>query len=254
MIMGIRTNILFSKCLFIFCLFIFQACGLDTFYSLEPPVNIIHKPLYNTADHTQMYFDFYTNDTANKALTGFNYLGTAVYYRIYNNYQTMLSRNASIDAVNNSSNYNTAAERLIAYGYKELNTSEGSVSPLVAPSSSNSRHVEIRLTDNNEIDASNPDAAFLPYIKVDGSTSGFGKPRREEGNYKFDFGRTSKDSACPKPDFSDADFENGSFSEENKYYVDMYAVAVGQDNSFTPYYSNILHLGSVTIDPNEENN
>ena len=61
MIMGIRTNILFSKCLFIFCLFIFQACGLDTFYSLEPPVNIIHKPLYNTADHTQMYFDFYTN-------------------------------------------------------------------------------------------------------------------------------------------------------------------------------------------------
>ncbi|MGN0739199.1 MAG: hypothetical protein ACI4LX_03420 [Treponema sp.] len=252
--MGIKTNILFSKWLLIFFLFTFQACGLDTFYNLEPPVNIIHKPLYNTADHAQMYFDFYTNDAANKALSGFNYLGTAVYYRIYNNYSTMLSRNASIDAVNNSSNYNTAAERLISYGYKELNTSDGSVSPLVAPSSSNSRHVQIRLTDYNEMNSSSLDTAFLPYIKVDGSTSGFGTPRREEGKYKFDFGRTSKDSECPKPNSSDSDFESGSFSEANKYYVDMYAVAVGRDTSYTTYYSNVLHLGAVPIDASSERN
>ena len=43
-------------------------------------------------------------------------------------------------------------------------------------------------------------------------------------------------------------------SEDDIYYVALYAVAVGYDNSFTNYYSNVLYLGSVPINAAEEDN
>ena len=38
------------------------------------------------------------------------------------------------------------------------------------------------------------------------------------------------------------------------WYVNMYAVSVGRDASYTPYYSLVCHLGSVAIDENSEDN
>ena len=53
----------------------------------------------------------------------------------------------------------------------------------------------------------------------------------------------------------DEDFNcSDTADEEGKYYVAMYAVAVGRDSTFQTFYSNILYLGSVTIDGKSENN
>lgn len=231
---------------FLLFAFLFYSCGLDTFYNLEPPVTRNTYPAYNTADPTQRRFDFNTNDTVNKTLLAFTYLGTAVYYRIYSDSNTMRSRNAAIDSVNNASNYNAAAERLISYGYKELQLDTGSQSPLVPPSASNSRRVQIRLTDFNEVNAPSKDPDLSPYVRIDGVHEGL--PRREEGRYTFDFGRSEDDRNSVRPSSGDSDFESGSFTDGGKYYVDMYAVAVGRDTTYTTYYSTVLHLGAVPVD------
>lgn len=236
---------------------IFCACGLDTFYNLQPPVSKVHEPTYSTASPTDKYFQFNTNDSANKnlSLSGFNYLGTAVYYRIYQNYSAMISKNESIQSVNNDTNYNAAAERLISYGYQELNCVPDADSPLIKPGAGNSVSVRIRLTDYNEYKSPNPDRIYLPHIYVDGNE--IGVPRRQEGKYSFDFGRVSDEPTLVKiPSSSDSDFESGSFSSgyDNTYFVDLYAVAVGRDTTYTTYYSNVLHLGAVSINASSKTN
>ena len=39
--------------------------------------------------------------------------------------------------------------------------------------------------------------------------------------------------------------------DEGKWFVDMYAVTVGRDATFTYSYSRVLHLGSVTINQSD---
>ena len=43
-------------------------------------------------------------------------------------------------------------------------------------------------------------------------------------------------------------------TENGKWYISAFAVAVGMDATLTNYYSNILYLGSVTIDANSKDN
>jgi hypothetical protein len=97
---------------------------------------------------TEKYFDFWTNDAANYAAdSSFDYLGTAVYYKIYNNYSTMTSAASAITALNSSTTYSAAADKMIeTYGYRELITTTTSQSPLIPASASNQR-VYIRLSD-----------------------------------------------------------------------------------------------------------
>ncbi|MCR5613611.1 hypothetical protein [Treponema sp.] len=251
--MGIRNKKFFTLAGFVFLTRFFLSCGLDTFYTLEPPLYVQHQPLYDNTDYSHKYYEFYTNDAVNKSLTSFTYLGTAVYYRIYKNYSTLVTKNASINAVNNSSNYNTAAERLISMGYKQLNTTNGEITPLIGVSPTiNAQRVKIRLTDYNAIGTTSPIAEYQPQIIINGTL--IGQPRRVEGNHTFDFGRNAKESNSPLPSSTDADFEDGNFSTENIYYVDLYAVAVGRDTTYTTYYSNVLHLGVVAIDSSKEVN
>lgn len=248
-------------CVFLFfSAFFFSACGLDTFYNLEPPVVTHHAPIYNNEDASQKYFEFSTNDATNNTLngSGFKYLGTVVFYRIYANAQTMESHSNSIQSVNNSTNYNAAADRIRSYGYQQLYTTLGETDFVIQPGAG-SRRVKIRLTDNNEYNSPDPDPLFLPYIEIDGVSSG--KPKRAtdgaKGKYTFDFGREADElETCKKPVSGDSDFESGSFSSgySDTYFVNLYAVAVGQDTTFTEYYSNVLHLGAVSIDSTSKRN
>ena len=227
----------------------FGACGLDTFYTVSPPTTVIHEPVYTSSDFTSNYFHFRsaTNATSD---TSFNFLGTAVYYRIYASSSTMLSRQSSISAVNTSSDYTAAASKLISFGYQQLNTSDGSIQPLI---SAEGVEVTIRLCNYGEATLENNEyrARISPITKI---------PRRSIGNNKtFDFGRYNiskysgeRDMYAP-PASGDEDFEAGTV-ENNKYYVDMYAVALGRDTTYTTYYSQVLHLGSIPIDASAENN
>lgn len=227
----------------------FTTCGLDTFYIVDPPTSVIHEPVYTSTDFAANYFNF--NSAIYTGPTDFNFLGTAVYYRIYASSSTMLSRQSAISAVNTAADYSAAATKMIGYGYKQLNTSDGNIQPLI---SAQGAAVYIRLCNYGDgSDSSNEYRARIGLIdKVPRRTvSSSGTPKT------FDFGRHNN----PKynsdlnslPVSGDEDFESGTV-ENNKYYVDLYAVAVGRDVTYTTYYSNVLHLGSIPIDATAENN
>ncbi len=232
----------------LFALILFSGCGLETYYTLNPPPRAINAPVYTSVDYTANYFEF-ESATNNNSDSSFLFLGTAVYYRIYADSSVMLSRRASISSVNTTSDYSAAALRMIGYGYQQLNTSDGSVQPLITAEGAT---VRIRLTNYGDAnDANNDYRATISVInKI---------PRRTLGNNKtFDFGRRDKSAYGPSENYAlpvsgDEDFESGTVTD-NKYYVDMYAVAIGRDTTYTTYYSNVLHLGSVPIDASLENN
>ncbi|MBR6144064.1 MAG: hypothetical protein IKQ23_07260, partial [Treponema sp.] len=164
------NSIVFAKRLKYLVAFVFllllEACGLDTFYYLDPPITDGHTSYYTTEDGIYRYFSFVTNEESSlgdndqyfSSSSELVFLGTEVYYKIYNNYSTMVSAENAIDSLNSSSsNYAAAAESLIeSRGYKPLKFSSGSFIPLVeAGSSPNNRHVYIRLNDyGTEVDYS----------------------------------------------------------------------------------------------------
>ncbi|MBO7122940.1 MAG: hypothetical protein J6V90_06630 [Treponema sp.] len=224
-------------------LFFLTTCGLDTYYTLSPPPAYLWYPSISITDKAQKYFDFYSATNTNTD-GSFRFLGTAVYYRIYASQQTMNSHISSISSVNTSSDYSAAAIRMIGYGYQQLYTADGSIQPLISVEGA---RVRIRLTNNLEsVSTGIGNSAQITIInKI---------PRRALGvNKTFDFGRyedsryaAQKDNYAP-PVQGDEDFESGTVSDK-KYYVNMYAVAVGRDTTYTTYYSNVLHLGSIVID------
>ncbi|MBQ2481529.1 MAG: hypothetical protein II516_09795, partial [Treponema sp.] len=71
-------------------------------------------------------------------------------------------------------------------------------------------------------------------------------PRRYiNSNYGFNFGQ---DDNNPLPKNGDADVNySSSSSDSGTWYVDMYAVSVGRDTSYSTSYSKVLFLGSVKI-------
>jgi hypothetical protein len=185
----------------------------------------------------------------------FVFLGTAVYYKIFNNHSTMESEDSAIDAVNTSSNYSTAATKMIeTYGFEELKTSAGTISPLVKATGSN-RHVYIRLTNYQSSDD------YAAKITVAGTE--LAVPLRmvsvDSAYCTFDFGRTSGKTddgyynEVPSKGEDDVTYSS-SFSSDGVWYVDLYAVAVGRDTTYTTSYSLVLHLGAVPIDANSEDN
>lgn len=245
----------FYFCIFaFFALLVFCGCGLDTYYVLDQAPRVGRIVNYNEVDPAVRYFEFYAAPNSNAGNSEFGFLGTFVYYKIYSNPSTMTSNHNSIEAVNNSSNYSAAAERMIGLGYKELYTSNGSRSPLVSESVGTA-YVRIRLTNNDE--NGHGDIGHAAQIEIGGVNVGI--PRRSRGqSYSFDFGRNGKAEYSGRGinydlPISDEDFYGGSPSD-GKYYVDMYAVAAGRDTTFARYYSNVTYLGSITINANEENN
>ena len=238
-----KKNIFLLASSVLFSLLFLTTCGLDAYYTLNPPPSVVFRPDDNVTSNSQRYFDFYTatNSTTDSS---FRFLGTAVYYRIYANKTVMDSHRSSISSVNTSSDYSAAAIRMIGYGYQQLNTSDGSIQPLL---SDEGVRVQIRLTNNQEgVSDDIGNKAQITHInKI---------PRRALGTSKtFDFGRyedsaysANKDNYTP-PASGDEDYEAGDVTSK-KYYVNMYAVAVGRDTTYTMYYSNVQPLGYIVID------
>ena len=261
------NSIVFAKRLKYLVAFVFllllEACGLDTFYYLDPPITDGHTSYYDT-ESIRRYFSFVTNEESSlgdndqyfSSSSELVFLGTEVYYKIYNNYSTMVSAENAIDSLNSSSsNYAAAAESLIeSRGYKPLKFSSGSFVPLVeAGSSPNNRHVYIRLNDyGTEVDyskgiciSSQPMDRYSPADALMHNGQPVMPRRYINSNYGFNFGQ---DDNNPLPRNGDADVNySGSASESGSWYVDMYAVSVGRDTSYSTSYSKVLFLGSVKI-------
>ena len=119
------------------------------------------------------------------------------------------------------------------------------------------RFVYIRLNDYS--DSENYENIILTgtsKISSYDSSSGdtvLGNPRRYiNSSYGFNFTTaTSGDyttSNNPQPTSSDDDVNYTTVSDEDVWYVDMYAVTVGRDSTYTYSYSKPLFLGSLKIE------
>lgn len=241
---GLKKYVLWYCSLFLFLLF--TGCGLDTYYSVDNNMSLIHGPSYEASDYSEHYFEFISARNSNSGNSSFYFSGTEIYYRIYTNTSTLLTNNASISSVNTTSNYNGAFQRLQSLGYKELRTAENHSSPIIS-GNDGGKKIYIRLTNYQD------DANYSARILINGSK--LGTPRRTVTKHSFDFGRYSKDEVLNAlPLSGDEDASIGGFTTGNVYYVDLYAVASGRDTTFTNYYSTVLHLGTVPIDAGKEDN
>lgn len=251
-----KRNLLFIT-VFLFVSFLCIGCGLDSFYYLDPPISGSHTPRYSDNDTMLYYFSFLTSETEANGSFGesdFTFLGTEVYYKIYNNASNLAGVNSAIDSMNTTSDVSSAATSLInSYGYKPLSFAGGPYrSPLVMATGSNV-YVYIRPASDPTF---SPD--FAPAICFSTkSISSVGNsevsyiterlvPRRAI-NSKYGFHFNSDDSNNPVPVSQDSDVSYGSFTESRVWYVDMYAVSLGRDSSYSPSYSKVLHLGTVPV-------
>ncbi len=152
---------------FAFLLFLsdvfFVSCGLDTTYSLTEPAGTNNTPSYTSSDESSNYFDFTTADSQNISLESssdgsFRYLGTAIYYKIYNNYSTMLSQYNAIISVNTSSNGSAAATKMIdTYTFQQLGSKTIAWTPFINRSDvavKSDRRVRFRLKNINSTTSS----------------------------------------------------------------------------------------------------
>lgn len=263
---------LFYISIFCICLFLYPGCGLEGYCVVEAPArrytNPTITPSGEASEYSESYFSFETNDEGNSKISGnFKYMGTAVYYKIYNNYSTMNSHISTISSISSSTNSSSAFPKLQSYGYQELGVNKEklidddkkkSYSPLIEADSTN-RKIVIRLTNYNEpknVDKLK-DWEYRAKILIGVDGTGSEKelyPMRQDNTKSFDFGRKNSSGDYDKPKSGEDDVNYGTASKENMYYITLYAVAVGHDNSFTNYYSNVLYLGSVAINASEEDN
>ncbi|MBO7637571.1 MAG: hypothetical protein J6S91_01215, partial [Treponema sp.] len=225
-----------KKTLFLLPAFFMCTCGLDTFYYVDSPVSDGHIASYSSVDPVSNYFSCRTTEESpseNQYMFGYSecsFLGTEIYYKIYNNYSTMTSNQSSVESMSsNSTQTSAAASYLIdTKGYKPLKLSSGSLYPLIkAASSPQNRFVYIKLTDGEPICVST--TPMISYtggkeLRVDGLPV---FPRRYIDSGKgFSFGL---DDANPLPLQTDEDVTwSENPSEEGVWYVDMYAVSLAR--------------------------
>ena len=247
---------------FVSCILLFlSSCGLDEYYEINAPYIRNNDPGYETG-YDNRFFSFVTNDSDSgvEAGAGFSFLGTAIYYKIYNNYSVMNSDISTISSLSTSTNYQNAATKVVeGLSYQQLAIeNEDDYIPLIKKSSDNkNQSVWIRLM-NYQYQPGDPNSnqAFRARVEIDDTFKGC--PMRVGGDKSFDFGRTSDDedrNVVPQEGDVDVRFSS-SWSDEDEtiWYVNLYAIAVGRDTTYTTYYSNVLHLGSVSINAAEIDN
>ena len=229
-------SFLLTGCLIFFNIFYFSSCGLDTFFVINAPNYIVWEPTYNnTIDEADKYFEFRTNEDQDPSVI---FLGTDVYYKIYSNPSTLDSEHSSImNLAKGDNTSNQAADRMIAsYRFQPLRAKGHTDQVVLIPNNDSNRNVKIRLVD------------YLPYeaaqVSISGSNQGI-PVRSLPNNPSFDFFSQS-DEYKPKSDDADTSISSSS-TNPDVYYVSMFAVAVGQDNTYARLYSNVLYLGSVQI-------
>ena len=244
---GMRKNCHVYELFFLAaCCLCFFGCGLESTYVLYEPIGG-HSPTYFTTITEEKYFEFETQENKNASNPPpFKFLGTAVYYKIYNRYEPINSVASALSSANNSSDPSSAAKLLKdTYKYRQLGTDSGMGTPLITSTGAD-RRIYIRLT--NYLNTSDPARIVIPSV-------GVLKPRREGDRYSFDFGRHGSEDRRPAEGdddyYSSSDFSAGY---DHIYFVDMYAVSVGRDENYTLQYSPVLHLGTVAVNATSEDN
>ena len=247
-----------ALCLVLSCLI---NCGLDEYYYLNSP-SAVHTT-FNSDDYMQRYFSFLTSESGTNATyinsdAGFIFLGTEVYYKIYNNYSTAYSHYSKVLSYNSSSSsYSAAADYILdTLGYKTLRLSYGSYTPLI-PATGTNTQVYIRLTSYYD------EEEYACHICVGSSTYDSSTELTYNGtvvyprryiNYNYGFDFDSDDTSNPVPSSGDSDvYYSTTSTSSGTWYVALYAVSLGRDTTYTTSYSNAIPLGIVPITVDAEN-
>lgn len=239
-------NSINKKCFLgiIVCLVLFNllSCGLDTFYVMDQPTQGSQNPIYSSIEENLKYFEFYTNEDWYDPTAGFKFSGTDVYYRIYNNSDTLVSETSRIQTESdvNSSSSNALTYLIDTYKYSRLKM-EGNKKSTLIPFTGKDRLVTIRLTDFDENNKAR--------IAVDNVTQGYPLRNSSEA-LSFEFARTEENiERNKKPEEGDNDVKFGTFSVTgpNEWYVALFAIAVGRDDTFSEIMSMPVYLGSICI-------
>ncbi len=241
-------TIIRSFCLFVVftCVFLFSACGLENYITIEEPGTVTNMPSVESG-FDSMHFEFFTNERNDPS-----FKGTDVYYKIFNNLSTMESQAATLDnlANNDETKINSASTMIQNNKYQRLKCDGIGNDPLIPSKSSVPyQRVRIRLTDYLTEE-------YKACVTIDDAL--LGKPVRNDGSFTFNFGRTSEGVNNIVPGTDEASeiqdyYKASSATKEGVWYVDLFAVSVGMDTSFSKFYSNIKHLGSVKIVEGEPN-
>lgn len=229
------------------CLFFSGSCGLEEVVVVDEPTVTYNDPLYTGTDYTNFYFEFQTKEEDNQD----TFIGTEVYYKIYNNSSTLVSERSSINAVNTSSSSTSAATRMIeTYSYQVLGTNPQSSDSVFIPDAGENRRVYIRLLDYGDGDDLKAD------IKIEKTSIGR-IPYRYSNDKSFDLfdndDSDSSDKIDVEPESGDLDYKQSSTtSVSGEYYVQLFAVGVAFDlSTLTRSYSLLLDLGSIRIKTDE---
>ena len=209
------------------------SCGLDTFYVVNSPTNVVHAPVHTSNDFTDSYFEFRIGDDNPNV----KFLGTDVYYKIYKSASYLESQVDDLITIANKDESDTAAKKMIEnYNYKPLRAKghEGD-SVLISSKISKDTKIYIRLSDYTDL---------YPAQIIIGNTQQ-GIPVRNLSEWpSFNFSTLTSDL---RPKSGDADVNSSGSSTENVWYISMFAVAIGQDANYSSLYSNVLYLGAVKI-------
>ena len=258
--------------LFISAIFIFfvclSGCGLDEYYYLDMPSNSneISSTVVDYSEYLNQYVSFRTSETGNNyqflsSSSAFSFLGTEVYYKIYNNYSTAYSHYSKVLSYNSSSSdYSAAAEYILdSLNYKSLKlvndySNVVTITPLIKPIGED-RYVYIRLNSyGDEEDFRSgvciSNISMNVYNASLALTDSSGNPVRPKryinSNYGFDF--STSDTYNPVPEKDDDDYYYYSTSTENgTWYVALYAVSEGRDDNYKKSFSKTLPLGIIAI-------
>lgn len=226
----------------LFLLLFFSACGLDTFYYIDPPISrhFIDDASSLSSDPSNQFVSFIT--ASPNADNADIFQGTSVYYKIFNDTNQLKSNKISIENIN-SEYTNQGIERLISWGYQPLTTDKVTTANLV--SAGQTKAVTIRLANATQI---NQGYAYPAEIIVDGQSIGI--PVRSVDNKTFSFNSTAESNSIyslPVEGQEDVSFSAGAGT--NMWYVALYAVSTGMSPSLTPVYSKVVYLGSLAIEP-----
>lgn len=232
-----------SFLMFVSCLFFGISCGLEEVIVVTEPTVTYNYPSYSSDDYTNFYCEFLTQETSQPE----SFLGTEIYYKIYNNSSTLTSERSSITSVNTTSNGSAAATRMIeTYTYQALGANPQSAYSIFLPSAGANRRVYFRLVDNGTGDD------LLADIRING-TSIDKIPYRYSNDKSFDFfdndDSDDSDKIDVEPQSGDSDYKYSSTtSVEGRYFVQFFAVGIAWDsNSLTRSYSLVLDLGAIPI-------
>lgn len=219
----------------IFALFflphIFLSCGLDTIIFLEP----VKRDAYNdgSVQEVNAFVSFNTSDKYNSENHDSYFKGFEIYYKIYERSSERSSDESSINKYNEDNPAVSAKYLLETKKYHRLAVSGGNFNdvPLIKKSTAD-RLIKIRLIDF---------AGEEKGLYINNTKSGI--PRRSV-DLKFD----AEDIENTNEDVVKA----SSNTDDENWYINFYAAAYGNDDSYKPLYSQLTFLGYLMIKKKEK--